>query len=51
VSYLNKYKTEVIESGKKKMLGFYGAGGSQKKRSVRSTQNQPYTGQQNCNCG
>jgi len=31
VSYLNKYKTEVIESGKKKMLGFYGAGGSQKK--------------------
>ncbi len=33
VSYLNKYKTEVIESGKKKMLGFYGAGGSQKKEA------------------
>jgi hypothetical protein len=33
VSYLNKYKTEVTESGKKKTLGFYGAGGSQKKEA------------------
>jgi len=31
VSYLNKYKTEVIRSGKKKTVGFFGAGGSQKK--------------------
>jgi hypothetical protein len=31
VSYLNKYKAEVIKTAKKKMVGFGGAGGSQKK--------------------
>src|SRR5882757_95040 len=30
VSYLNKYKTDIIKSAKKKTVGFFGAGGSQK---------------------
>lgn len=31
VSYLNKYKADIIKTAKKKMVGFGGAGGSQKK--------------------
>ncbi|EHQ30662.1 retropepsin-like aspartic protease [Mucilaginibacter paludis] len=31
VSYFNKYKTDIIKSAKKKTVGFFGAGGSQKK--------------------
>jgi hypothetical protein len=31
VSYFNRYKTDVIKSAKKKMVGFFGAGGSKKK--------------------
>jgi len=32
VSYLNKYKSDVIRTAKKKTVGFGGAGGSQKKK-------------------